>query len=251
MDQNAVDEAARQLAEAYRGGRRLEALPLASQPATIAEGHRIQDALVARIGEPVGGYKTTGLEPGEVTRGAVLASRILKSPARVKAADLPLLGVESEIAYRLDRDLPPREQAYSFDEVREAVTALPAIEVVDSRFTSYHDTPVLHRLGDFMSNGALVIGEPRGDWCDFDFARIHLVMKSDDDVLYDGLGGHKYGDPLRAAVGLANEMRSGPGLRAGQIVTAGTFSGLLFTKPGHTISIDFEGFGAVEVRFDP
>jgi 2-keto-4-pentenoate hydratase len=249
MDSGAIDEAARLLAEAHLSRQPLAELPAHCRPQSIADGHAVQDALVARLGEPVAGWKVAGTRPGEVMRGAVLGSRLYQAPARIKASDMPLLGVEAEIAFRFDRALPPRDRDYERQEIVEVVTALPAVEVVDTRFASYSETPVLHRLGDCMSNGALICGPLRTDWRDFDLATLEVVLTINGEVVHRSLGGHSNGDPLLPARALANEMRSGPGIAAGQIVTTGTYSGLRFVLAGSHLVAAFEGFGQVEVTF--
>ena len=244
-----IDRAVEQLAEARLARRPLDALDETCRPESIAEGHAVQDALVARLGEPVVGWKVAGLKPGEVMRGAVLKSRLYESPARIAAGDMPLLGVESEIAFRFDRALPPRDPEYSYDEVADAVTALPAIEVVDTRFESYKGTPLLHRLGDCMSNGALICGAARADWRAFDLSQLEVRLVVDKEVVAEGVGGHTDVDPLLPAVSLANELRSDRGIERGQIVTTGTYTGLRFMQPGQRVITEFSGFGTVEVQF--
>ncbi len=248
MDATAIARAAESLRDARQSRRPLEALDAASQPQTIAEGHAVQDALIALLGEPVAGWKVAGLEPDEVMRGAVLASRLFSSPAEIDAASMPLLGIEAEIAFRFLHALPPRAEAYTADEVAAAVVALPAIEVVDTRFASYTDTPLLHRLGDFMSNGGLVCGEPRPDWRSFDFRTIPVTLQIGAETIRK-TGGHSAGDPLLPAVAFANAVRGTTGIAAGEVVTTGTFTGLVFAKPGDRVSAEFEGFGRAELTF--
>jgi 2-keto-4-pentenoate hydratase len=251
MDRKALEQAVDLLVEARQSGRPLDELPESSHPQTIAEGHELQDALIARLGETVAGWKVAGLKPGEVMRGAILATRMFQSPASIKASSMPLLGIEAEIAFRFEHAMPPREAEYVIAEIIEAATALPAIEIVDSRFTSYRGTPVLDRLGDCMSNGALVCGEARPDWRDLDLGQLPVTLRSDDEVLVDSIGGHANGDPLLPVLALANELRSGPGIAAGQIVTAGSFTGIEFLSASKRISATFGGFGTVEVFLEP
>jgi 2-keto-4-pentenoate hydratase len=181
-------------------------------------------------------------------RGAVLAPRLFSSPAEIDAASMPLLGIEAEIAFRFLHALPPRAEAYTADEVAAAVVAVPAIEVVDTRFASYAETPLLHRLGDCMSNGGLVVGEPRSDWRSFDFRAIPVTLKVGAETIRK-TGGHSAGDPLLPAIAFANAVRKSTGIAAGQVVTTGTFTGLVFAKPGDRVSAEFEGFGRAELTF--
>jgi hypothetical protein len=54
---------------------------------------------------------------------------------------------------------------------------------------------------------------------------------------------------LRPAVALVNDLRVGPGARAGQFATTGTFAGLNVARPEQTVIAEVAGFGVAEVRF--
>jgi 2-keto-4-pentenoate hydratase len=249
MTPDAIDQAARLLADARRDGRRLDALPESCRPATLADAHGIQEATALRLGEAIAGWKVGATPEGRVARGALLRSRIHATGARVPAAMMPLLGVEAEIAFRLDRDLPARDRGYDYAEVAAAVTALPAIEIVDSRYQGYPNAPLLDRIADFMSNGAFIQGAVQPRWRDFDLETIDVELTIDGRTLVRRSGGHPTKDPLLPAVALVNDLRGGPGTRAGQILTTGTYTGLQYAKPGQTVAVTFKDFGSVEVQF--
>src|SRR5690606_18222671 len=138
------------------------------KPATIAQAHAIQLATAERLDDPIVGWKVAKLPDGSLGRGALLRSRIYAEGASIPPKLVPLLGIEAEIAFRLDRGLPPRSTDYSYEEVAGAVTAMPAIEIVDSRLRGYPDSPLLDRLADCMSNGAFVHGPPIANWRSLD-----------------------------------------------------------------------------------
>ena len=49
---------------------------------------------------------------------------------------------------------------------------------------------------------------------------------------------------------LANELsRTGVGLKAGQMISTGTLTGMLAPKPGETYVADFGAFGTVTLSF--
>ena len=54
---------------------------------------------------------------------------------------------------------------------------------------------------------------------------------------------------IGVAVALVNLMREQNGVRAGQFVTCGSWTGLRFLKPGDTCGVRFEGLGEAEVTF--
>ena len=250
MDAQAIQNAAGLLVDARRTGTWLAALPASCQPASIDDAHAIQDATVAALGDAVAGWKIAAAADGAVMRGVLLRSQVVASPARLPAARTPLLGVEAEIAFHFDRALPPRDRDYGYAEVAAAVTALPAIEVVDSRFTSYTGTPQLHRLADCMSNGAFVQGAPQPRWRDVDLAALHVTLTIGGAAIVDRIGGHTTRDPLLPALALANHLRTRGGVAAGVVMTTGTYTGLNYARPGQTVVAEFEGFGSAQVTFD-
>ena len=250
MTPGAIEEAARRLSEARRSRQLLDALPESCRPGTLDDAHAIQEATVARLGETVAGWKVGATPDGRVARGALLRSRMYVSVSRISVALVPLLGVEAEIAFRLDCDLPPRETEYAYEEVAAAVTALPGIEIVDSRFRDYPNAPLLDRIADFMSNGAFIVGEALPTWRGFDLAALDVELSFDGQSIVRRTGGHPTKDPLLPAVALVNDLRTGPGLIAGQIITTGTYTGLNYARPGLVLKATFHGFGSVQVRFD-
>jgi 2-keto-4-pentenoate hydratase len=251
MDSRAINEAARLLIEARRTGNLLAALPPACRPETIDDAHAIQAATIAGLGETVAGWKIGWPVKERVVRGAILQSRVFRSGQSVPASLVPLLCVEVEVAFRFDRDLPPRDPPYTYAEVAEAVTALVGIEIVDSRYKSYRDAPLIERIADCVSNGGFVMGTLQPRWREFDLATLNASLVIDGKVIVRSIGGHVAVDPLLPAVALVNDLQESGGVRAGQVMTTGTYTGLNYAKPGQTVSGIFEGFGSAEVRFAP
>ncbi len=247
MTDEDIAAAARLLAEARRTGTALPALPVA--PASIAEAHAIQDATAALLAIPVGGFKAAAVGSDEPSRGLIYAPTIHPSPARIPASAVPLCGVEGEVAFRFTRDLPARAAPYTREEVAAAVEACAAIEVITSRFADQATRPVLEKLADCVSNGAFVPGPVVADWRGLDLEHIHVTLEVNGETVLDRNGGNPSGDPLKVATALANMLRSGRGVRAGQFVTCGTFTGLRFLQPGDRCTARFAGLGVAEVTF--
>ncbi len=206
----------------------------------------MQDAMVERLGERVAGWKVAINKDG-VMRGVIVGSRMLRSPASIAAADVPLLGIEGEIAFRFDRDLLPRSSDYSAEEVTAATTALVGIEIVASRFADYAKTPILDRTVDLMSNGAFVTGTQRTDWRKTDLSKLEATLRVNGEIAVQKTASHPTGDPILPAIALVNELRRTSGVKAGQIITTGTCTGLHFVKPGDAIEVEFTGFGTAAV----
>ena len=250
MTPGAIAEAVDMFCEARASGPTIEALPQACRPATLAEAHAIQTATVVRLGETISGWKVGATPDGGVARGALLRSRVRESGARLRAAAIPLLGVEAEIAFRFERAMPPRARAYAYDEVADAVVAMPAIEIVDSRFCGYPSAPFFDRVADCMSNGAFVHGLPVPEWRALDLVQVDVELTFDGETIVRRTGGHPTKDPLLPVVALVNDLRAETGVATGQIVTTGTYTGLNHAKPGQDVVATFHGVGAVHVTFE-
>jgi 2-keto-4-pentenoate hydratase len=248
MNAQAVRRAAALLIEARRTGMLLDALPAECRPQNVDEAHAIQEATVVALGDRVAGWKVGAPLDGKVVRGAILQSRVLASGATIPAAMVPLLGVEAEVAFHFDRSLGPREHAYDYAEVAAAVTAFPAIEIVDSRYRDYRGAPLIERIADFVSNGAFVSGASVRRWRDIDLSKLDARIEGDGEVMTRRTGGHPMGDPLLPAVELVNDLRHTSGVLAGQLMTTGTYTGMNFAKPGQWVRATLEGFGSVEVH---
>jgi 2-keto-4-pentenoate hydratase len=251
MDAQQIGKAAAVLVEARRSGRLLDSLPPDATPANVAEAHAIQDAVTQGLGKPVGAYKAMAPASGEPTRGVIYADTIHPSPARVPVSEVPQCGVEGEVAFVFRRDLPPRTAPYSRDEVAAAVDACAAIELVSSRYGDFAKTPALLRLADSIANGAFVHAVPSTNWRGLDLGGLKVTLTVNGETVLEQAGTHATGDPLGVAVVFANMMRTHNGVRAGQFVTCGTYTGLRFLKPGDVCGVRFEELGAAEVTFVP
>jgi 2-keto-4-pentenoate hydratase len=249
MNQNSIDRAAAMLARARRDMQPLPGLPEALKPKTFNEAHAIQDAVSAQLGQLIAGFKAMKPENGEATRGIIYGGTVLPSPCNLPAARVPQCGVEGEVAFIFRRDLPDRATPYTRDEVAAVVDACAAIEVVHSRFAK--DAPVsnLEKLADSISNGALVHDTPISNWRQLDLGQIKVELTVNGRTEMEKSGGHPTGDPLGVAVVMANLWREKGGVRAGQFVTCGSYTGLKFLEPGDVCGVTFAGLGSAQVTF--
>jgi 2-keto-4-pentenoate hydratase len=249
MNQQQIRRAAHILVQARRDMKPLDGLPDELKPASIEAALAIQDEVSHQLGKLIGGFKAAAPPNGQPTRGIIYGGTIHASPCELAASDVPQCGVEGEVAFIFRRDLPDRVKPYSRNEVAAAVDACAAIEVVHSRFAQKAPVSNLEKLADSVSNGALVHDVPRSDWRDLPLARLKVTLSVNGKSVLEQVGGHPTGDPLGVAVVLANLWREKGGVRAGQFVTCGTFTGLKHLQPGDVCSVRFEGLGSAEVTF--
>jgi 2-keto-4-pentenoate hydratase len=255
-----IAEAARLLVDARRTGKPLWELPNECKPATAADANAIIDAVTAALDEPIGGWKIGFLySPRQKPFICPLFnSRLFGSPAHVSLSLTPSLRIEPEISFRLIRDLPARATQYRAGEVAEAVVACPSLEIVDTRFDTRHRSirqmlddrnTRLEAFADHITTGAYIVGEGRSDWQSFDFAAMHMVMRTSHRVIVESVGGHAFVDPFLPCVVLANEMRHRGGLRKDEILVTGSFCGFFEVAPDEPVTAEFEGFGSAEATF--
>ena len=159
-------------------------------------------------------------------------------------------GVEAEIAVRMGRDLPGRPGGYSRAEVVAAIaSAHPAIELLQSRFVDVEAVPKLSALADSLSHWGLVVGAAIPGWAAVDLAGEGVAVLADGVAVKRGLG-NPAGDMIRLVVWLANEgaLWAG-GLRAGQYVTTGSWTGKDYVGAGARVRMAFDHCGEVEVVY--
>ena len=243
-----IAEAARRLARARRSGQPLERLPEPCRPRDAGEAYAIELALLRESGEALAGWKVALSADHGLLMGMLVRSRVFASGARIDSQLFAMRGVEAEIAFRFAIGLPARAAPYAREDVEAAVVALPAIEIVDTRFASYEGTPTLERAADFMSNGAFVMGEARADWRKFELTDLEARIAIDGQAVVRRVGGHPSRDPLIPAIALVNQLRQSTGVDEGMLVTTGTYTGMHLANPRCAIEIGFAGFGEARCK---
>ena len=190
--------------------------------------------------------------------GRLLHERVIDlsgQSGKAEEAELPF-GVnhmrvaEAEFAFRMGRDLPPRGQPYSVDEVLDAVATLhPAIEVPDSRFDDFTIVGAPSLIADNACAHLFVLGPAANTgWRALDLVE-HKAVGTAGDLSREGKGANVLGDPRVALAWLVNEL-SGLGIRlnAGEVVTTGTCLVPLPIQPGVEVTADFGTLGTVSAR---
>lgn len=266
-----VDEAASLIATARQKQIRIAPLPITCRPRSVKEAHAVQDAVAIKLGAAIGGYKATAPvapdqtrnldevratanadAPWLITEGVrafIFDTTIYASPCAIPSKEMPQCGVEGEIAFRFLCDLPPRATPYTREEIAAITDAYPAIEVVSSRFASPEKTTFLEKLADCVSNGGFVYGNRSAEWQRLRLAELKVMLIVNGETVVDQIGGHPTGDPFGIVVALVEMMRTTVGVRAGQFVTCGSFTGLRYFKPGDVCEVRFEGLGAAQLTF--
>jgi 2-keto-4-pentenoate hydratase len=253
-------EASELLIRHWQSGTTLEALPQPLRPQTRAEAYLIQSQLESLSSKPLIGWKIAATSLAGQRHIAVdgpLAGRLLKEMVHPDGATLTLGAnrmrvAEAEFAFRMSRDLPPRDEAYSEKEVLDAVAGLHvAIEVPDSRYRDFTLVGAAQLIADNACGHQFVLGhEAPALWRSLDLATHRVTGRVGTRLEREGIGANVLGDPRIALVWLANELsQHGMTLAENQIVTTGTCVVPLEIAPGDSVSVDFGALGQVALQF--
>ncbi|MDN3567145.1 2-keto-4-pentenoate hydratase [Paeniroseomonas aquatica] len=245
MPQSAADL----LLAVRQGGPRLAGLGAAA-PRTEAEVWAIQQEVLRRTGGRIGGYKCAA-PPGKPASAAIMAASGLRpSGSTWTVAPGETIGIETEIAFRLGRGLPPRATPYTQAEVLDCVeAAFPVIEMVVSRYQDPKAVTPEEQMADNVAHAGLIIGAEVPGWREMELAALTVRQSCGGEVQVEKLGGNPSGHPFVPLVWLANHLPAfGLQLEAGQVVTTGSCTGLLWVGSHQRVTGEFLGFGAAVVE---
>ena len=243
-----ISHAVHSLLEARRSGRQV-APPFALPDRDAV--YAIQDG-VARATGPVAGWKVGARTPtAEPNPAPLLAGALVKSPARFDGEAMHMIGVEIEISFHIARDIAARDKAVGREEALAAVgDAFVGMEVVDTRLANFKSVDAEWLLADNQMNHALVMGDRVKDWTGLDWPDLQVTLVIDGSTIVDQRGGLGAVDPVRPLAWMIDHaVRRRGGIRKGQAITTGSWTGLRYFPPGTRARGEFAGLGAVEATF--
>jgi 2-keto-4-pentenoate hydratase len=250
--QTLIQEAARLLLEARSMGQPLAQLPAHCRPTTVEEAYAIQDLILQELG-PIGGWKV-GAKNAEAEPICAPLPRdgITAGAAALETRCFRMRGVEVEVGMILKHDLPPRLEAYTLDEVIQAIGHVcVAVEIVESRFQDNEKIDRPSTLADLASHGVAIYAplgvgvEPMARWLN-----PHARLALDSGTVLASTSQNPAGDIRRLLVWLANHAsRRRLGLLKGQIIITGSCLPMLRAQAIDGIHAELDGIGRLEVRF--
>jgi 2-keto-4-pentenoate hydratase len=256
MDQAGL-AAAEQVVGCRLGRRRLARL---TGLANLEDGYAVQQranvvlepVLGPRVGHKIGATTAAMrryLNVPEPMAGEVFAGQVHGDGALVRCGDFVRLGIETEIAVRLGRDLPARAATYGRAEAADAVVAvMPSIELVDDRYDDFATVGGPTQIADNAFDAGCLLGQELARWHGLDLAALSARTWKDGELVAQGLGEALLGHPLDALAWLANRRSSlGLGLLAGSFVTLGTITPVQWVTAPATFRIEVEALGEVSV----
>lgn len=254
-----------------REGARFGGLPPAefAAPRDTAAAYAVQDAVAHELGW-FASARPSAWKVGAAARDAtpeaapLPSAGVVQAPATLAAQGFTSIGIEGEIAFRLRQapDVEALDRTANGGRDKPAADALGAviddaigevvvtIEIVAPRFRDLASMSPLLRLADQGVHGALVVGSGIAWRGPIDWARQVAIVRRDGAVIRETRGGHPLGDLRFLVAWLARHAASrGYPLAAGDLVTAGTWTGLLPAQAGEVIDVEFPGIGSASVAF--
>ena len=258
-----VPPQSRQLADNFKAMSPTSGL---SKEMTMEEAVRIRDGLVAELAASQGkvvGYKAGLTNPAvqkrfnttEPVRGALLEKMLLDDGAEVpvKFGAIPFFEADLVVVVK---DEGINQAKTPADVMKHLANIRPFIELPD--LVTVKEQPLSAAIITSFNVGARlgVLGKPIAPTPEMADAlgKMTVVMRDQDGKeLARVPGAAILGHPLNAVVWLADDVaKSGGKLRAGDILSLGSFTPPNFQKAGMTITVTYEGLPgnpSVSVRF--
>ena len=242
-------EAVDLLLDARRTLTPIDDLPPELRPSSLDEAFFIQDRIREAYGA-LGGWKVGASSLEATPMAAPLPLTMIAQSGAVKGGRLR--GLEAEIAFVLKTDLPPRTTPYSDQEVQAAIGSChPAIETLESALADpTHPEVKMTMLADLQMHGGLILGPDCPSWRTVDFQKEHVTLAIDGIIRVEETGSNTSGNLPGLLRWLANEgaARTG-GLKAGQWITTGSWTGNILARSASSIDVHFSTIGRVSMRF--
>ncbi|WP_408482799.1 2-keto-4-pentenoate hydratase [Paraburkholderia sp. RL17-383-BIF-A] len=212
--------------------------------ARVAAGERIVGRKIGLTSPAV--QRQLGVDQPDF--GALFASMAYGDNQPIALGELIQPKVEAEIALVLEHDLTHEKHTYA-DLIRATAYAVAAIEVVDSRIEGWN-IRFVDTVADNASSARFVLGSRPVLLRDVDLAACAMTLSNDAETLSRGNGAACLGNPLNAAVWLADRMQQfGTPLRAGDVLMTGALGPMVAVTRAGTFSAQIEGLGSVRAIF--
>lgn len=244
-----IDQAARHLLAARKAKAPGPCIPEDCRPTDTDSALAIQERVLKLLGETVGGWKCGTPNPltGPIV-AALPASAILRSsPCAVPGAKGQ---IEPEIAFVIAHDLPRRATPYTDAEIRAAIgESRMVLELITTRYADKGSATPPEILADAYNNHGLLIGPVIPNALEHPLERLHVSIRTAAGALFDKEHGHPSGHPMKSLTWLVHFLNGrGQGLKAGQIVTTGSYAGIVEAPLGVPIQVQLNGLASLDVE---
>ncbi|MEY2970386.1 MAG: hypothetical protein RLZZ599_759 [Bacteroidota bacterium] len=225
----------------------------------IPTAYAIQQALVERRladGERIVGKKIGLTSPAVQAQlgvdqpdyGVLFHTMDVSSSGRLSVSEVLQPKAEGELAFVLGKDLIGPK--ISMEELKNAIAAVHAsIEIVGSRVSNW-DIKISDTIADNASGSHFILGKEGKVLNEVPTAQVEMKLYKNGALVSEGSGAACMGDPLNAALWLANTMaKGGRPLKAGEILLSGALGPMVPVSSGDAFKVEIQGFEPVEILF--
>ncbi|KQN01477.1 2-keto-4-pentenoate hydratase [Sphingobium sp. Leaf26] len=232
-----------------------------TQPQTLEEGYAIQAEALARVTEPVAGWKVGRiLPPLDVRYGCDRLAGPIFAPT-VAWVDGPATGfvfadgfgaVEAEFLFRIGTPPAPDQQQFTLEEAAALVDAVHiGIEIASSPFPGINGHGPAVTVSDFGNNNGLLIGPAVADWRDGSYADQPITTRIDGETIGAGTAAaFNHGAIGSVRFLLENLAQRGIAVEAGWWISTGAVTGVHPVRPGQQVETDFGPLGTLTCRIE-
>lgn len=252
-------DAAAILVERRIQGTQGDVLPVACRPQNLEQALAIQAAVTERwceqMDDSIGGWKCL-LPPEDKLVIGPIYTRTIDSVAPVSlwtktSPEGERARIEPELAFFFGKDLPPRPEPYTAEEVDAAIARTHmALELINSRYSDPASCEFPEMLADGLVNQGLFIGPEVDSGSARRASSFTVTMTCANGEVIERQGQHPNTHPRAPLYWLAEFLRSrGQGIVAGQAVITGSYAGVIEVPVDTDIQIDYAGLGCMNVSF--
>tara|TARA_Y100000588_G_scaffold381079_1_gene466059 strand:- start:145 stop:927 length:783 start_codon:yes stop_codon:yes gene_type:complete len=248
------------LFNAHAPGKRLSGIPASIAPTTIYEAYLVQAHLVSQLrqkfGDPVG-YKVgctnqTAREMLGVETpfyGRCFTKEIFNSPAIIDCSELHMVGIEPEIAVRIGKDMQ-KDTPWTAKQVIDLIEeVMPAIEIVESRFSTWPKMGILAAISDNGVHRKLILGQSITSWDERTISGARVELCLEEKIVRWGHIKNVDGGVFGVTAWLATQLnQKGLALKGGDIISTGVMTDIYDAVSGDNLIADYMDLGEVNLK---
>ncbi|NKX49203.1 2-oxo-hepta-3-ene-1,7-dioic acid hydratase [Arthrobacter deserti] len=260
LDQSTIEKIADELVEAGRTRTPVPRLTARYPEMTVEDSYQVQNLWRKRSeenGRTLAGRKigltskamqyATGIT--EPDYGIIFDDMVLEYGCTVQWEKYTHPRIEVELAVVLNRDATG-PNASIFDVLNATEYVVPALEILDSRIEMEGRT-IVDTISDNAAMGAMVLGGNPVRPSDVVLRWISAILYKNQRVEETGVAAGVLNPPAAGVYWLANKIAAhGDGLKAGEIILAGSFTRPMWVHAGGTVVADYGRLGTVTCRFE-
>ena len=254
---------ARDLADAWLNHTTVPLPPADASPQSRAEAFAIQEQIESILGDTIVGWKvgasTRAVQILEGHDGPVVGwlmkSRMHENSARVPASVFAGYKAECEFAFRFLKDVGPRANPYTRDEIDPLIVLHPGLEISGSRWAMTPDDRKIttyDSIADSGTGAGYVTSSDIADWRDLDLEHMLIDARIDDGEPIHMYTGDYRCDPADIVLETINGLSArGRGVAKGDLISTGSLTLPTQILAGQTFVGQFGDLAKLSVTIEP